>query len=80
MNLKVARVKKEMSQYELSFKTGISQARISLMENGYRQPTKGQAVRIAEALQIDIEEIFPELLQRWQENKKSEMEKQWLIT
>jgi transcriptional regulator with XRE-family HTH domain len=64
MNLKVARVKKEMSQYELSFKAGISQARISLMENGYRQPTKGQAEKIAEALQVDIEEIFPGLLDK----------------
>ncbi len=61
MNLRIARTRKRMSQYELSFKTGISQARISLMENGFRQPTKEQSKKIAEALQVDTKELFPEL-------------------
>jgi transcriptional regulator with XRE-family HTH domain len=72
MNLKVARVKKEMSQYELSFKTGISQARISLMESGYRQPTRGQAERIAEALQVDTKELFTGLLDKCDQAQKQD--------
>jgi len=64
MNLKVARIRKKMSQYELSFETGISQTRMSLMENGFRQPTKEQAGRIAVALGVDMKEIFPKLLSR----------------
>jgi transcriptional regulator with XRE-family HTH domain len=66
MNLRIARTRRKMSQYGLSFKTGISQTRISLMESGFRQPTKEQATRIAEVLEIGIEEIFPDLLSRWQ--------------
>ncbi len=66
MNLRIARVKRKISQWELSYKTRISQGRISLFERGFRQPTKEQAEKIAEALRVDIKEIFPELLPRWQ--------------
>ncbi len=66
MDLRIARVKRKMSQWELSYKTRISQGRISLFERGFRQPTKEQAEKIAEALQEDIKDIFPELLPRWQ--------------
>lgn len=65
MNLRIARIRKRICQYELSNKTGISQGRISLFERGHRQPTKEQAEKIAEVLQVDIEEIFPELWIRW---------------
>ncbi len=66
MNLRIARVKRKISQWELSYKTRISQGRISLFESGFRQPTKEQAYKIADALQVDIKEIFPDLLSRWQ--------------
>jgi transcriptional regulator with XRE-family HTH domain len=69
MDLKIARTRKVICQYELSHRTGISQGLISLIERGYRQPTKEQAERIAEALQANIEKIFPDLLSRW-ENKE----------
>ncbi len=59
MNLRIARVKRKMSQWELSYKTRISQGRISLFERGFRQPTQEQAEKIAEALCVDIKEIFP---------------------
>ncbi len=65
MNLRIARVKRKISQWELSYKTKISQGRISLFERGYRQPTKVQAEKIAQALRVKIEEIFPDLLSRW---------------
>ena len=64
MELKIARTRERMCQYELSHRTGISQGLISLIERGYRQPTNEQADKIAEALQINIEEIFPDLLSR----------------
>ncbi len=69
MNLRIARVKRKISQWELSYKTKISQGRISLFESGFRQPTKEQADKIADALQVDIKDIFPELLSRWQNGK-----------
>jgi len=64
MDLKIARIRKRICQYELSHRTGISQGLISLIERGYRQPTNEQADKIADALQVDIEEIFPDLLSR----------------
>ena len=64
MNLRVARVKRKMSQYGLSLETGISQSRISLFENGFRCPTTEQAEKIAEVLQVRLKKIFPVLLKR----------------
>ncbi len=63
MNLRIARVNRKISQWELSYKTRISQGRISLFEQGFRQPTKEQAEKIADALQVDIKDIFPDLYQ-----------------
>lgn len=59
MDLRIARTRKGMCQYELSRRTGISQGLISLIERGYRQATNEQAEKMAEALQADIKEIFP---------------------
>ncbi len=70
MDLRIARVKRKISQWELSYKTRISQGRISLFERGFRQPTKEQAEKIADALQVDIKDIFPELLPRWQKGDR----------
>ncbi len=70
MDLRIARVKRKISQWELSYKTRISQGRISLFERGFRQPTKEQAEKIADALQEDIKDIFPELLPRWQKGNR----------
>ncbi len=70
MDLRIARVKRKMSQWELSYKTRISQGRISLFERGFRQPTKEQADKIADVLQVDIKDIFPELLPRWQKGNR----------
>ena len=69
MDLKLARTKTKMSQLELSIKAQMSQTDLSLIERGLKFPTKEHADKIADALQVDIEEIFPDLLSRW-ENKK----------
>ncbi len=66
MNLKLARTKAKMSQLELSIKTQMSQTDLSLFERGLKFPLEKQAEKIAEALHVDIKEIFPELLPRWQ--------------
>ena len=58
MELKMARTRERMCQYELSHRTGISQGLISLIERGYRQPTDVQAGKIAESLHVDVNEIF----------------------
>lgn len=57
MRLRIAR--KGLTQWELTLKTGISQTRISLIENGYVKPTEDEKVKIAEALGLKVEEVFP---------------------
>ncbi len=69
MNQKLARIKAKMSQLELSIKTQMSQTDISLFERGLKYPSEEQAMMIAETLQVDVRDIFPELLQQLQ-NKK----------
>ncbi len=70
MDLRIARTRKRICQYELSSKTGISQGLISLIERGYRQPTNKQADKIADALRVKTEKIFPDLL--WKNKEKLE--------
>ena len=61
LNLKIARMKQGKTQYDLSYSTRIPQGIVSLIETGVKQPTPAQAKKIADALQVSIEEIFPEL-------------------
>ena len=70
MNLRLARTKARMSQLELSIKTQMSQTDLSLIERGLKFPTKEHAGKIAEALQVNIEDIFPDLLSRWENVEK----------
>ena len=72
MDLRIARMRKMICQYELSHRTGISQGLISLIERGYRQPTNDQADKIADALRVNIKEIFPDLLLRWKNKERQE--------
>lgn len=53
---------REIKQYktkELAQLTGIDQALISKFENGNRIPTKAQIIKLAEVLEIPLEEILP---------------------
>ena len=66
MSLKLARTKARMSQLELSINAQITQTDLSLIERGLKFPAEKQAGKIAEVLQVNIEEIFPDLLSRGQ--------------
>ncbi len=66
MNLRLARTKLKMSQLEISIKTQVSQTDLSLFERGLKYPSEEQAMKIVETLQVDLQEIFPRLLPRWQ--------------
>ena len=58
MNLKVARVIRNLNQYDLAQKTGIFQSVISQIELGYRIPTVEERRKISKALRISQKEIF----------------------
>lgn len=58
--LKVARVLKGITQFDLRIATGFSQTMISYWERGLLQPTADQKRKLASALGLDIKEVFPQ--------------------
>ena len=54
MNLKEARFKKSMAQFDLRIITGIHQSRISYIERGYINPRDDEKQKIEEALGLRI--------------------------
>lgn len=58
--LKVFRFLKEKSQDEISHEIGISQAKLSRIERGYIVSSEEEKKAIAKALEMTVEELFPE--------------------
>ena len=58
-NLYEKRVLQRVSQYVLAQKTGIPQSRISIIENALVVAKEEEKNRLADALNIATEEIFP---------------------
>lgn len=56
--MKLRRLQLGFSQYQVERLTGIHQARLSLFENGYREPNKGEKKKLAKALNIEEKELF----------------------
>ena len=56
--IKEIRLKKNMTQEELSRKSGISESYISELENNLKMPTILTLCRLAEALEVDILELY----------------------
>lgn len=57
-HVKIARQHKGISQTELAKLTGLSQNSISSIETGQYNPTVGNALKIAKALNLKVEELF----------------------
>ncbi|MBP2027449.1 putative transcriptional regulator [Acetoanaerobium pronyense] len=57
-NLKIARIKKEMSQKELAKKIGVSTQAISDFERGIINPSYETMKKISEALESSVDDIF----------------------
>ena len=49
----------ELSIYDLSQKTGIDPARISLIERGYKAPREDEKKKLAKVLGCEPKDIFP---------------------
>lgn len=56
--IKEIRLKNNMTQEELSQKSGISESYISELENNLKMPTILTLCRLAEALEVDISELY----------------------
>lgn len=57
-NIRAERNRKKISQEELSEKIGLSTRSISAIENGWQTPSAFAIFDIANALNIDINELF----------------------
>lgn len=57
MNLREARFRKKLTQFDLRIKTGISQTKISHFERGYLIPREDEKKRIARALGVKASEV-----------------------
>jgi len=60
-NLRKIRKEKGMSQLDLSYDTRISPSDISNIERGKSFPYKGWREKISSVLEVDEEQIFPEI-------------------
>jgi len=57
MDLREARFKRRLTQFDLRLKTGIHQSKISHFERGFMQPRQDEKTRLAKALGFKPEEI-----------------------
>jgi transcriptional regulator with XRE-family HTH domain len=64
--LKLERIKRGFTQIDLWMKTGIPQWRISLIERGIA-PKPEEAQKIAEALNSQLDDVFPKRIECFQE-------------
>ena len=58
--LKLERMKQGITQHELANKLGVRDAWICEIETGRMEPSIGLKNRIAEALKVSVEILFPE--------------------
>lgn len=59
-NLREFRILPRISQWQLALKSSIKQSRISLIENRLVKPTTREKIKLSQALNKKIEEVFPE--------------------
>lgn len=57
MDLREARFKKKLTQFDLCIKTGIQQSKISHFERGYLVPRPDEKKRIAKAMGVKASDL-----------------------
>jgi len=57
--MKSIRIKKEISQMELSLRSNLSQSFIANIEKGKKQPSVLTLIKIADALGVNPQDFFP---------------------
>lgn len=58
--LRMLRAGAKWTQLQLALKANINQSRISLIENGWDDPTEDERRQIAKAFQLAEADVFPE--------------------
>lgn len=57
--LRVARAERRVTQIDLARQVGLSPSTLSLIENGYREPSEALRIALAQALHWPTSELFP---------------------
>lgn len=57
--LREVRVVKRITQFQLRVATGVHQSKISMIEHGLVEPSEDEKKRIAKALGVQLESIWP---------------------
>lgn len=57
--LRILRAERHWTQLQLALKANVNQSRISILENGYGDPTEKERRGIAKAFQLPELEVFP---------------------
>ena len=63
-NLKLCRIKAGLTQFELARRLGLKERVICFWETGRSEPHIEQAVDIARVLDVEPEEIFPNMFSK----------------
>lgn len=61
--IRLAREARGIRQLQLARKVRMSAATLSLIESGQQHPTPALARRIASALGLEVEDLFPEVVE-----------------
>jgi putative transcriptional regulator len=65
MNMKLARVEKNLTQQELADLVGVTRQTIGLIEKGDYNPTLSLCIRISKALNITLDQLY------WEDEKNA---------
>jgi transcriptional regulator with XRE-family HTH domain len=77
-NIRRLRDEKGWNQTELGFRAGASPSIISLIENGKRNPSTATLAKIADALGVEVVDLFPKKVQLplWRTEGESEQQRE----
>lgn len=62
--LRDMRIRRRLKQVELAQQSGVSVFKLSVFESGAARPGRTNARKLADALGVNVEEIFPHLTTR----------------
>jgi len=58
--LRLARLKRDLTQFRLAVEAHVATGRVSMYERGLLEPTPDEKRRLADALGMTVEQLFPE--------------------
>jgi len=73
--IRIIRAKNGVSQMDLSMRSNLSQSFIANLEKGKKQPSVLTLIRIANALNVNPQDFFPESIENTKELTKEKIRK-----